>query len=89
MKKSSLMKILAAIWIVLFCGLFIYFAFFINPDVTFIENENRNTAEKPDFSVENILSGNVDEQTESFLTVRLSSVTCRHTAQTAHAYILA
>ena len=83
MKKSSLMKILAAIWIVLFCGLFIYFAFFINPDVTFIENENRNTAEKPDFSVENILSGNVDEQTESFLSDRMmfrSSIISKYNA---------
>ena len=71
MKKSTVKTTLSMIWIFLFCGLAVYFVFFTNPEVELLEGENRNTAEKPEFSVENIISGKVDEQTESFLSDRM------------------
>ncbi len=62
-------KICQIVAIVLFltmlCG--IPFSFFVQKDLAFSENENRYFADKPSFSLENVLSGKFMEDTERYI----------------------
>lgn len=54
------------------CGIFIFFMIFIfscnfAPDKAFSETENRNLAQKPEFSIQNLISGKFSKDFEQYI----------------------
>lgn len=65
--RKLLRTIFAVIWVLCFVFLGVYFVFFTDGKAVFSESENRNLKGMPEFTVRTYMSGNLDDDTESYL----------------------